>query len=211
VSTRFQFDLLRPGRVAYTWKDWFLGAEGPRRLVGAAIASGALLAAVLLAGVLPAYWRLSGDLGVLPQLRRDVATSQNDLNLLRANLQALSREARRHVRWGDVLTTFSNQTPPALRIHKVEAVRGPPPGPGQPSAAGAGSLRIEALTPVRPGSPPLLDAAQFMAGLMRDPAMNRRYELRSWEIQPSTTTPGGPDGGAPHYLLIRVILAERSL
>jgi hypothetical protein len=209
VSTRFQFDLLRPGRVAYTWKDWFVGAQGSRRLVGAAIASAALLAAVLLGGVLPAYWRLSGDLGVLPQLRREVATSQNDLNVLRANLEALSREARRHVRWGDVLTTFSNQIPPALRIHKFEAVRPQAPGPGQPPAA-AGSLRIEALTPLRPGSPPLLDAAQFMAGLMRDPAMNRRYELRSWEIQPATV-PGGPDGGSPQYLLIRVTLAERPL
>ena len=165
---------------------------------------------VLLAGLLPAYWALAGDLGALPQLQRDVATGQNDLNLLRANLEALSREARRHVRWGDILTTFSNQTPPALRIYKVEAVRPPAPGPGQPAAAGAGSLRIEAVTPLRPGSPPLLDTAQFMAGLMRDPALSRRYELRSWEIRPAATAPGGPEGG-PANLLISVTLAERPL
>jgi hypothetical protein len=207
VSGRFQLDLLRPGRVAYTWKDWFVGAEGPRRLVYAAITSAALLALVLVVGVLPASWRLSSDLGALPQLRRDIATSQNDLNLLRANLQALSLEARRHVRWGDVLTTFSNQTPPTLRIQKVEAVR--PAAPGQPAGAPApaGSLRVEALTLLRPGSPPLLDAGQFMAGLMRDPAMNRRYELRSWEIRPATPPSGAPEG--PQYLLISVTLAER--
>jgi hypothetical protein len=210
MSARFQLDLLRPGRGAYTWQDWFLGPQGPRRLVGVAIASAALLAVVLLAGLLPAYWGLTGDLRALPQLQRDVATGQNDLNLLRANLEALSREARRHVRWGDILTTFSNQTPPALRISKVEAVRPPAPGPGQPAAAGAGSLRIEAVTPLRAGSPPLLDAAQFMAGLMRDPALSRRYELRSWEIRPATTAPGGPEGAAAN-LLISVTLAERPL
>jgi hypothetical protein len=205
VSARFQLDLLRPGRVAYTWKDWFVGPEGPRRLVALVIAGAALLALGLLVGVLPAQWRLSGDLGLIPQLRRDLGTSQNDLNLLRANLQALSVEARRHVRWGDVLTTFSNQTPSALRIQKVEAIRPAAPGPGQPPPAG--SLRIEAVTPLRPGSPPLLDAAQFMAGLMRDPAMNRRYELRSWEIRPATPPSGAPEG--PQYLLISVTLAER--
>jgi hypothetical protein len=210
VSARFQIDLLRPGRAAYTWKDWFLGPRGLGRLLGVAIASAALLGVVLLAGLLPAYWRLGGDLAALPQLRRDVATGQNDLNLLRANLEALSREARRHVRWGDVLTTFSNQTPPTLRISKVEAVRPSAPGPGQPAAAGAGSLRIEALTPLRPGSPPLLDTAQFMAGLMRDPALSRRFELRSWEIRPPAALSGGPEGG-PADLLISVTLAERAL
>lgn len=211
MSGRFEVNLLRPGRVAYSWKDWFLGAEGPRRLVIAVIAGAVLLSLVLVAVVLPASWRLSGDVGALPALRRDLATSQNDLNVLRANLQALSLEARRHVRWGELLTTFSHQTPPSLRLQKVEAVRPPAPATGQArpaGAAGAGSLRIEAMTPLRPGSPPLVDAARFMAGLMRDPALSRRYELRSWEIRPAGTAPAGSEGG-PQYLLISVILGER--
>lgn len=205
MSGRFQLDLLHPGRVAYTWKDWFVGPSGPRRLVTAVIVSAVLLGLVLVAGLLPSYWGLGSDLGVLPQLRRDVSTSQNDLNLLRANLQALSLEARRHVRWSDLLTTFSNQTPPALRIQKLEAVRPAGSAAGQPPAAGTGSVRIEAVTPLRVGSPPLVDAAEFMAGLMRDPAVSRRYELKSWEIRPAAAA--GVDG--PQYLLISVTLAER--
>lgn len=212
MSGRFEVDLLRPGRVAHSWKDWFLGAEGPRRLVIAVIAGTVLLGLVLVAVLLPASWRLSGDMAALPALRRDLASSQSDLNVLRANLQALSLEARRHVRWGEVLTTLSHQTPPTLRLQKVEAVRPPAPAPGQARAAaapaGAGVLRIEAVTPLRPGSPPLVDAARFMAGLMRDPALSRRYELRSWEIRPAGTAPGGADDG-PQYLLISVTLGER--
>ena len=65
MSARFQLDLLRPGRGAYTWRDWFLGPQGPRRLVGVAIACAALLAVVVLAGLLPAYWSLAGYLGAL--------------------------------------------------------------------------------------------------------------------------------------------------
>jgi hypothetical protein len=72
----------------------------------------------------------------------------------------------------------------------------PPAGAiqGTPAAAPRAeeTLRIEALTPARPGGPPLVDVAQFMAGLMRDPAVSRRFALKSWEIKPSAiATPGG--------------------
>jgi hypothetical protein len=216
VSARFQVDLLRPGRVAFTWKDWFLGPEGPRRLVMAVIASSIVLSVILALGLLPSYWRLSGDLGVLPRLRREVSTSQNDLNVLRANLQSLAVEARRHLRWGDLLTTFSNQTPPTLRLQRVETVPGPGPGaggagaspPGSPAASPPADLRIEAIMPLRPGSAPLVDAAQFMAGLMRDPILGGRYELKSWEIRPVGGGAGTPDGA--QFLLISVMLSDRA-
>ena len=45
----------------------------------------------------------------------------------------------------------------------------------------------------RPGNPPLLDVARFMAGLMRDPAVNRRFQLKSWELKPG----GAGEGGTP--------------
>ena len=68
------------------------------------------------------------------------------------------------------------------------------------------TLRIEALTPARPGGPPLVDVAQFMAGLMREPAVSRRYALKSWEIKPSAlaTAPGDP------LLAISIVLTERA-
>ena len=78
---------------------------------------------------------------------------------------------------------------------------GQQPGDVRPEA----TLRIEALTPLRPGSPPLLEVAQFMAGLMRDPAVNKRFQLKSWEIKP-------PAGGATdglQLLNITVLLSER--
>ena len=80
----------------------------------------------------------------------------------------------------------------------------PPPPPG---SAGAGELRIEALTPLRPGPPPLLEIAQFMGGLLKDPSVSRRYQLKSWEIkQPS----GGPAAvGEGAQLQILIVLAEK--
>jgi hypothetical protein len=47
-------------------------------------------------------------------------------------------------------------------------------GPGQQPGTAARSeslLRIDAITPVGPGSPPSLNVAQFMEGLMRDAAV----------------------------------------
>lgn len=210
MTGRFQVDLLRPGRAAYSWRDWFLGSQGPRRLVVVAMGCALALGLLLIAGLLPSYWRMSSDLAALPRLRQEVSTSQNDLNLLRANLGGLAAEARRHVRWGDLLTALSNQTPPTFKLQKVEALPASAPAPGQaPTAAraAAGGLRIEALTPLRSGSAPLVDAAQFMAGLMRDPALNRRYELRSWDVRPAAASAGD---ASPPLLQISVVLGEKA-
>ncbi len=88
----------------------------------------------------------------------------------------------------------------------------PAPGqPGQPQplpgSAAAGELRIEALTPLRPGPPPLLEIAQFMGGLLKDPSVARRFQLKSWEIkQPGG---GGAAAGEGAQLQIVIVLAEK--
>jgi len=163
--------------------------------------------------ILPTYWRLSDDLNALPNLRRDLASTEGDLNLLRANLQALSAEARRQVCWAELLTAFSQQTPATLKLMKLEAVRVvPPPPAGTPAGQPApevrpeGLLRIEAITPLVPGSPPLLEIAQFMAGLMRDPAVNKRFTLKSWEIKP----PAGATPEGHQFLNVNIVLGERT-
>ena len=190
-STRFHVDLLHPGRVSRSWQDWVTGSRGGRRL--------------------------GGDLAAVPGLTRDLAARDTDLRLLRSNLQSLSQEARHQVRWADVLTTLGQQTPPGLRLQLVDVGRivpptgaTPPAGATQGTAAaaprGEETLRIEALTLARPGGPPLVDVAQFMAGLMRDPAVSRRFALKSWEIKPSAVATAAGDP----VLAISILLTERA-
>lgn len=208
MSGRFAVDLLHPGRVAVTWQEWFIGTQGRRRLAFFVLGGAGLLLLVLAGGILPTYWRLSADLDAIPRLQKDLGATEADLGLLRTNLQALATEARRQVRWADLMTAFSQQTPRALKIQAIQSTRTtPPPVPGQQpgDVRPEATLRIEALTPLRPGSPPLLEVAQFMAGLMRDPAVNKRFQLKSWEIKP-------PAGGATdglQFLNITVVLLER--
>jgi hypothetical protein len=218
VSTRFRVDLLHPGAdlrqmgwVAQSWAEWFTGPDAPRRLALFSLACAAVLVVMLVAVILPPYWRLSSDLNAVPGLRRDVAARQTDLDLLKSNLEALSEEARRQIRWGELLATLSQQVPPVLKLQSVDAVRSAPPrAAGQPQSGtpvrAENTLRIEAVTPLRPGSPPLLEVAQFIAGLMRDPTVNKRFQLRSWELKP------GPDagpGGGGQLLNIIIVLTER--
>ena len=164
-STRFHVDLLHPGRVSRSWQDWVTGARGGRRLALVTLAGALVLLAILFTGVLPASRRLGGDLAAVPGLTRDLAARDTDLRLLRSSLQSLSQEARRQVRWADVLTTLSQQTPPGLRLQLVEVGRmAPTAGASSPAGAIQGTpaaapraeetLRIEALTPARPGGPP---------------------------------------------------------
>ena len=164
---------------------------------------------ILVSGVLPTSWRLTADRDALPALRDTLAAREADLGLLRTNLQSLSQEARRQVHWADLLTTFGRHIPGALRLQLVETQRSSPPTPpGQPAAAQSKvdeSLRIEALTSLRPGSGPLVDVAQFIAGLMRDPAVSRRFELKSWEIKPS---PAATATGE-QFLNVSILLVER--
>jgi hypothetical protein len=212
MSTRFTIDLRRPGRIAQTWQEWFTGPAGTRRVVFFALAGVGVLLLILVGGILPTYWRLSDDLNALPNLRRDLTATENDLTVLRANLNALTQEARRQVRWAELLNAFSQQIPATLKLVKLEAVRvvqppAPAPQPGQPAPARpAGTLRIEAVTEQVAGSPPLLEIAQFMAGLMRDPSVNKRFTLQSWEIKPSA----GGEGGA-QLLNVSILLGERQL
>jgi hypothetical protein len=214
MSGRFSVDLLHPGHVSDTWQDWFIGPQGRRRLIIAAGFSAGVLLLVVIALILPVRLRLSQDVGAIPKLRADLTTRDGDLTLLRQDLQALSVEAKRQVRWAEVLNAFRQQIPPTLKLQKVEAGGGAAaatgqPGQGQPqgSPAGAGELRIEALTPLRPGPPPLLEIAQFMGGLLKDPSVAKRYQLKSWEIK----QPGGGSAAAGEgaQLQIVIVLAEK--
>src|SRR4030095_10142565 len=135
--------------------------QGTRRLlVVAGICAGVILLVVITL-VLPPTFRLSRDQGAIPKLRADLATRDGNLSLLRQDLQALGVEAKRQVRWADVLNAFRRQTPPTIKLQKVEvglppAPAAPPPGQASaPSAAaGGGGLKIEAGTPARGGHPP---------------------------------------------------------
>lgn len=206
MTTRFHLDLLHPGWVAETWQEWFVGPKGARRLAMLTVGCVVVLL-IVLAAMLPTYWKLSQNLSAVPGLQRDLAARETDLSLLRSNLGALAEEARRQIRWAEVLGTLGQQIPPTLKLQLVEAARGGPPAGGQQAGTPGGSgglLRIDAVTPLRPGSPPLLEVAQFMAGLMRDPAVNKRFELKSWEIKPGAGAAGVP------LLSVGIVLSERA-
>jgi hypothetical protein len=206
MSTRFQVDLLHPGQVPEAWHGWFTGPKGLRRLAVSALGGVALLL-IILGAMLPSYWRLSHDLSAIPVLRRDLAARESDLGLLRSNLGALAEEARRQVRWAALLETLSQEIPPTLKLQLVEVARAGVSGQQAGTAPGSeGLLRIQAVTPLRPGSPPLLEVAQFMAGLMRDPGVNKRFQLKSWEIKPGPTAAGD----AAQLLDISIVLSERA-
>jgi len=215
MTGRFSVDLLHPGHVADTWQDWFIGPQGRRRLIIAAGFSAGVLLLVVIALILPIRLRLSQDVGAIPKLRADLATRDGDLTVLRQDLQALSVEAKRQVRWAEVLNAFRQQIPATLKLQKVEAggaAATGPPGQGQPQAGpagavGTGELRIEALTPLRPGPPPLLEIAQFMGGFLKDPSVAKRYQLKSWEIKPPGG--GGAAAGEGAQLQIVIVLAEK--
>lgn len=216
MNTRFHVDLLHPGWEVETWQDWFTGPLGGRRLGLFAAGSLAVLLIVLVAGLLPTYWSVSADSRALPSMRRDLSARDAELMLLRSNVQALSQEARRQVRWADVLGALGRAAPASLRLQLVELARvvPPPPGaaatpaPGQGASAASKAdevLRIEAVTPLRPGSAALVDLAQLIGALARDPALAARFELRSWDVKPSpVATPTGEQ-----LLGVSIVMAER--
>jgi hypothetical protein len=208
MSTRFRVDLLHPGWVAQTWQQWFVGTRGLRRLTWFMLGTAAILAAVFVALILPTERRMARDRETLSDLGKRLATREADLGVLRSNLQALSDEARRQVRWAELLTTFSQQIPVTLKLQLVEIARATPPAPAGSQAKPETLLRIEAMTPLRPGSSPLVEVAQFMARVMRDPAVNERFQLKSWELKPGTPTV--PGGGAEPMLNVSIVLSERA-
>jgi len=210
VSARFRVDLLHPGEdlrqvgwMARGREDWFIGPDAGRHL-GLVTAGCFLILVVFLAvGIVPSYMQLSDKVGGLPALRADLQKSQTDLGLLKSNLGALSDEARRQMRWSDLLVTLAAEIPPTLKLQsvassRVAAAATSAPQPGAPPVF-ENALRIEASTPMRPGSEPLLEVAQFMAGLMRDPVVNKRFQLKSWDLKPS--------GDA---LNVSILLADRA-
>jgi hypothetical protein len=209
--TRFTVDLLHAGRIADTWAEWFVGPRGRQHLV---LFAGSGLIVLVLGYVLGVYLparRLARNQAEVARLRQTVTARADDLKVLKADLDALSGEARRQVRWSDLLTTLGEQLPPVLRLQKVTLTKTTPaPAPAGPGSApaprGEGVLSIEAQTPLRPGGPPLLETAKFMAGLMRDPAVSKRFQLQNWEIRPPTST--APD--AAPLLHVSVTLAERA-
>ena len=209
MSARFRVDLLHPGEdlrqigwMAKSWEDWFVGPDAGRHLGLITLGCFLILVVFLVAGILPSLKRSDSLSAGLPALRKDLADAGTNLNLLRANLGALSQEARRQVRWGDILVALAQQIPPTLKLQNVGSARvastgTASPQPGTP-AVFENTLRIEAVTPMRPGSQPLLEVAQLMAGLMRDPAVNRRFQLKSWDIKPAGDT-----------LNVNIVLADR--
>jgi hypothetical protein len=212
MNARFGIDLLHPGALGHTWREWFVSPQGARRLGLLGAAGVGVLLLILVAGILPTHWRRSGDLAALPGLGRDLQAREQDLMLLRSHLRALGDEARQQIRWGDVLTALSREIPPAVHLALIEASRPtPPPAPaGAPRGAPARAervLRLDAVTPLREGSAPLLDLARFMAGLMRDPAVARRFALRSWEVKPPTAPRAA--GDEIQRLTATVTFAER--
>lgn len=211
MSARFQVDLLHPGLPSQGRLDWFVGSMGLRHLAVVTLGAAAVLLLVAAGLILPPYWALSADRSAVPALRSDLAAREADLSLLRANLQGLTQEARRQLRWADLLAALSQQTPPGLKVQHLEGVRGAAlPASGQPPAGQApkdlkieATLRIDAITPQRPGGAPLLEVAQFMASLMRDPAVNKRFQLKGWEIKP------GAAGEASEFLNVSIVFGER--
>jgi hypothetical protein len=214
VTARFAVDLLHPGALGRTWRERFLGASGARRLGLVTVVALGVLLLILVAGLLPTHWRKSEDASALPGLREDLRARDADLGALRANLRALGAEARQQVRWGEVLTALSRETPPTVRLSVVDSQRpaapAAPPGAPRPAAPRPEqrTLRVDAVTPLRPGAAPLLDVARFMAALMRDPALARRFTLTSWEIKPPTAPRQTAD--QTQFLTATVVFTERA-
>jgi hypothetical protein len=209
LSIRFHIDLLHPGSVAETWHDSFVGPKGVTRLALFAVGCVVVLVLVLVSAIVPAHLRLAADLNAMPGLRKDLAAREADLGTIRSNLTALSEEARQQLRWADLLTAINQQIPSTLKLQLVDATQNAPTTAQGQRTGGSGksesTLRIDAVTPLRPGSPPLLEVAQFMGGLMRDPAVHTRFQLKSWEIKPGPAPIGGVQ-----LLNISIVLAERA-
>jgi hypothetical protein len=213
MTARFNIDLLHTGRIAETWQDRLVGQRGREVFMLFALASLVILIVGYVIGVLIPSRGLVHERQDVARLNAQLASRTEDLRLIKAGLGALSEEARRQIRWSDLLTTLSEQIPSVLRLQRVALTKVVPGPPGQAPATAAaaaaraeGVLQIDAQTPLQPGGPPLLETAKFMGGVMRDPAVNKRFTLRSWEIKPPAGT--GPTTDSP-LLQINVTLAER--
>ncbi len=209
MSPRFTIDLLHAGQLERTRRDWFVGAQGQRYLLLLTVVGATVLLLVLVVGIVPLRWRLADDLRRIDTSRQELARTTADADLLRSNLRALSAEAARQVRWGELLATFSLRAPASLKLQSVSWLDPvPAESRGRPASstteATTATLQIEAVTPLRAGSAALLDVANFMAELMRDPQVNRRFQLERWEVKPP-----GAETNTARLLRITISLTER--
>src|SRR2546428_6956106 len=123
MKTTFVIDLLRPGQIAHGRYEWFVGPGAPRRLLKVFAVGVTVLALVLAGGLAPRYWRHSADLRRIAQLEQEIATTTADMAALRGQLASMSAEARRQVRWTELLATLSREAPAALKLHRVSLRR----------------------------------------------------------------------------------------
>jgi hypothetical protein len=224
MSMTFTIDLLRPGRAQRSRRDWFLGVEGGRHLVMVAAASAVVIAVVMIGGVLPGYVRYSSEVQSVARLRGDLAAADKELATRRASLRDLDAGALRQVRWAEVLPALSRWAPEALRIERVSLetpgrrAAGKPPAataptadgkPRDPKSAGTNApellLQIDASSTLVPGGARLVEIANFMAALANDPAVTRRFHLKTWEVRRPR------EQGAADQLQIGIAFAEKRL
>jgi Tfp pilus assembly protein PilN len=209
MTAPFAIDLTRPGWAQRSRWEWFLGPDGLRHLAIMAGAGVALVALVALGGVLPRYLRYSGAVQSIAKLRREVATAGEELSTLRMNLHDLGAEARRQVRWSEMLAALSRWVPGTLRIERVSLGKAARQSQGQPPSQGAAmvpgdlTLQIEGSTTMVPGSSRLVELANFMTALAQDPAVAPRFQLKTWEVRPAR------DQGGEERLHISIGLAEK--
>ena len=203
MSTRFTIDLAHPGSAQRSQWDWYVGNAGPRHLAIVAAAGVGLIAIAALGGVLPQYLRYSSEIVAVGKLKREVAVASGELSTLQANLKDLGNEARRQVRWAELLPVFSQRVPETLRIERVALTKSG--RQGQPQAgvqAGDLGLQIDASTRAGVGTSPLEEIARFMGALAQDPVLAARFQLKTWEVKS-----GAP--GAADTLRISIGLGEK--
>ena len=206
MTTPFTIDLTRPGWSQRSRWEWFLGPGGPRHLAMVAAGGVAIVVLVALGGALPRYLRYSAVIHAIANLERDVTVAGKELSSLRTNLRDLGAEARRQIRWSQTLLALSHPLPGTLRLDRVSLAkvpRQPQPTetqPGDPKPVDL-VLSIEATTSVVPGGARLVEIANFMSALARDPVLAPRFQLKTWDVRPAQ---GGAD-----QLHISIGLAEK--
>ena len=190
MTTRFAIDLTHPGWGQRSWSDWFLGPAGPRHLAIVAAAGAAIVVLVGLGGITPFYLRYASEVQSISSLRREATAADGELSALRTNLRDLEAEARRQVRWSEMLPVLSSSLPGSLRIDRVtfgkpaRPPQAPPPSQKTGTPAADVALQIEASTTAMPGSSRLVDIANFIGSLAQDPAVAARFQLKNWEVRP---------------------------
>ena len=188
MSTYFNIDLAHPGQAQRSRSDWFFGTQGPRHLAMVAGAGLALIAVIAVGGVVPRYYKYSRELSTIATLKRDVATATTEAGTLRASLGDLGKETRRQVRWSELLPALGRHMPQSLRIDRITLAKAAKPT-GQPrpgevvTPAGDLVLQIDGSTPMVSGGSRLVEVANFMAALAKEPTVERRFEVKTWEVK----------------------------